>query len=97
MRRSWRRGAEPSHSPKSGQITSRLLAGERTCADLHRMPTHDEIPAWELRGEPPPHERQFEIERERLRLLRAENAREEKRRIERRRARTSVPPPLGKP
>lgn len=57
------------------------------------MPTHDELPAWELRGERPPHEAQFEAERERLRLLRIAHARAERALKEKRRARTSVPPP----
>lgn len=57
------------------------------------MPTHDELPAWELRGERPPHEAQFEAERERLRQLRAARAREDRALTEKRRARTSVPPP----
>ena len=57
------------------------------------MPTHDELPAWELRGEPPPYERQFELERERLRQERAAVARAARSALERRRARTSVPPP----
>ena len=57
------------------------------------MPTYDELPAWELRGEPPPHEARFEAERERLRRLRAAQWRVERRQIEARRARTSVPPP----
>ena len=34
------------------------------------MPTYDDLPGWELRGEPPPHDAQFERERERLRELR---------------------------
>jgi hypothetical protein len=57
------------------------------------VPTHDELPGWELRGERPPHEAQFEAERERLRRVRAEQAREQRRIVEKRRARTSVPPP----
>lgn len=57
------------------------------------MPTHDEIPGWELRGEPPPHEEPFEAERERLRQWRAERAREQRALVEKRRARTSMPPP----
>jgi len=60
------------------------------------MPTHDELPAWELRGEPPPYEKQFEAERERLRRLRAAQAREERALLEKRRARTSVPPPSSR-
>ncbi len=39
----------------------------RSPADRNVMPTHDELPAWELRGERPPYEEQFEAERERLR------------------------------
>lgn len=57
------------------------------------MPTHDELPAWELRGERPPHEEQFEAERERLRKLRTQRAREERALTEKRRALTSIPPP----
>ena len=57
------------------------------------MPTHDELPGWELRGERPPHEAQFEAERERLRQLRVAEARERRQLVEKRRSRTSVPPP----
>ena len=57
------------------------------------MPTHDELPGWELRGERPPHEQLFEAERERLRQLRVTEARERRQLVEKRRARTSVPPP----
>ena len=61
------------------------------------MPTHDELPVWELRGERPPHEQQYEAEQERLRRLRAARAREDRALVEKRRARTSVPPPHGRP
>ena len=57
------------------------------------MPTHDELPGWELRGERPPHEERFEAERERLRQLRVAEARERRQLVEKRRSRTSVPPP----
>lgn len=57
------------------------------------MPTHDELPSWELRGERPPHEKQFEAEHERLRKLRLAQAREQRALTEKRRARTSIPPP----
>ena len=60
------------------------------------MPTYDELPGWEMRGEPPPHDHQFEIERERLRQERAARCAEERRLIEKRRARSSVAPPPAK-
>jgi hypothetical protein len=55
--------------------------------------THQEKPWWELAGQPPPHEAQFEAEEERLRLHRAISFRERLDERERRRAQTSVPPP----
>ena len=57
------------------------------------MPTYDEKPGWELRGERPPFEEQYEREAERLRLERARAWRERKLEENARRARTSVPPP----
>ena len=57
------------------------------------MPTHDEKPAWELRGDRPPWEEQYEREAERLRAERARAWRERKLQDEAKRARTSVPPP----
>lgn len=57
------------------------------------MPTYDDLPAWELRGEPPPHDAQYERERERLRQLRRTAAREKRAQDLQRRKRTSVPPP----
>ncbi|MFN8173575.1 MAG: hypothetical protein U0T02_00750 [Solirubrobacteraceae bacterium] len=56
-------------------------------------PTNDEIPWWELKGLPPPHDERYESERERLRLERARAHRERLAGREGRRARTSVPPP----
>lgn len=57
------------------------------------MPTHDEVPAWEVRGERPPFEEQYEREAERLRFERARAWRERKAQEDARRARNSVPPP----
>jgi hypothetical protein len=57
------------------------------------MATHEEKPWWELAGEPPPHEARFDEDRERLRAERARNWRAGVDERERRRARTSVPPP----
>ena len=57
------------------------------------MPTHDEKPAWELRGEPPPHQGRFDREAERLRAERARAWREKQARRDDRRSTTSIPPP----
>lgn len=56
-------------------------------------PVHDEIPWWELKGLPPPHDARYEAERERLRLERARAHRKRLAERDRRRERSSVPPP----
>ena len=61
------------------------------------MPTYEEKPWWELEGKPPPHEAQFEAEHERLRQERIRGRRERLDERERRRARTTVPPPGSPP
>ena len=59
--------------------------------------THDEKPWWELEGKPPPYDSRFEAEAERLRQARGRAWRERTDERERRRARTSVPPPSAQP
>jgi len=59
--------------------------------------THEEKPWWELEAKLPPHEERFEAERERLRAERARGWRARLDERERRRARTSVPPPETPP
>jgi hypothetical protein len=61
------------------------------------MPTHDEKPWWELEGEAPPHDAAFEAEREYRREQRALSWQERLEERDRRRARTSVPPPESPP
>jgi hypothetical protein len=57
------------------------------------MATHEEKPWWELEGKPPPHDAPLEAERERLRRGRVISFRDRLEERERRRARTSIPPP----
>ena len=57
------------------------------------MASYDEKPWWELEGKPPPHEAQFEAEAERLKRERSEAYSERLQERERRRSRTSIPPP----
>ncbi len=70
----------------------------RTPADPVDMPTHEELPAWEKRGERPPWESAEAAARERLREQRRLAHVRKLAEDDRRRARksTPLPPPSGR-
>ena len=81
------------HRAPSGHNQLLNSRHQRVAVDRPTVATNEEKPWWELEGKPPPHHAQFEAERERLRDERARTWRERLDKRERRRLKTSVPPP----
>ena len=62
----WPSGGDPLMSTRQKTNPADRLRNRANRADSSSMPTHDEIPAWEKRGERPPWERAEDAERRRL-------------------------------